>query len=204
MLTELQKRKLKKLFDLYDIDNSGFITEADYETMAQSQAEVQGYKPGSLEYNIIRSQFRTLWNNLQKEIDFDNDGKITLEEFLEHKDKQLSFKAGYRPLWLERQSGDHIIAQSYERSYEEDVIAKLTNLIFQRLDVDGNGEISREEYTNGFLAHLSDESLCDEIFSKLDLNGDGYLSKEEMLQHVHNFFYSDDPEAPGNWILGGY
>lgn len=203
MLTELQKRKLKKLFDLYDVDGSGFISEADYEKMAQSQAEIQGYQPGSFEYNIIRSQFRTLWNDLQKEVDINNDGQVTLEEFLEHKAKQLSSKDFYRPFWLERQSGLQI-AQSYERSHEEDAIAKLTNLIFERLDADGSGEISREEYKQGFLAHLSDSSLSDEIFSKLDSNGDGHLSKEEILHHVHDFFYSDDPEAPGNWILGQY
>ncbi|EGJ32782.1 MULTISPECIES: EF-hand domain-containing protein [Moorena] len=203
VLTELQKRKLKKLFDLYDVDGSGVITEADYEKMAQSQAKVQGYQPGSLEYNIICSQFKTLWKNLQKEVDINDDGEVTLEEFLEHKAKQLSFKEQYRPLWLERQSGIKT-SQSYERSYEEDVIAKLTNLIFERLDVDGNGEISRQEYKQGFLSHFSDGNLTDEIFSKLDLNGDGHLSKEEVLQHVHDFFYSDDPEAPGNWILGPY
>lgn len=203
MLTELQKRKLKRLFDLYDVDGSGVITAADFETMAESQAKVQGYQRGSFEYNIIFSQFKTLWNNFQKDVDIDGDGQVTLEEFLERKAKQLSFKESYRPLWLERQSGNPT-SQSYERSYEEDVIAKLTNLIFERLDVDGNGEISRQEYEQGFLAGLSDSNLSEDIFSKLDTNGDGHLSKEEILQHVHDFFYSDDPEAPGNWILGPY
>lgn len=202
MLSELRKRKLKKLFDLYDVDGSGFITEADYEKMADSQAEIQGYKPGSFEYNIIRSQFRTLWKQLQKEMDVDNDGQVTLEEFLEYKDKQLSFKEGYRPLWLEQRSGTET-AQAYEKS-GDDAIAKLTNLIFERLDTDSSGEISIEEYKKGFLANQSDESLSEEIFSKLDLNGDGKLDKEEVLQHVRDFFYSDDPEAPGNWILGSY
>lgn len=69
------------------------------------------------------------------------------------KDKQLNFNEGYRPLWLER--ADTATAQSYERSYDQDVIAKLTNLIFERVDVDGSGEISGSEYKNGFLAHRS-------------------------------------------------
>jgi Ca2+-binding EF-hand superfamily protein len=200
MLTELKKRKLKKLFDLYDVDGSGFITEADYEKKAQSQAEVMGYQPGSLQYNIICSQFKTLWKDLQKEIDINNDGEITLEEFLQYKDKQLNAKEGYRPLWLE-QSGTKT-AQSYEQS-AEDAIIRLTNLIFERLDADGSGEISRKEYKQGFVVQ-QDESLSEGIFSKLDINGDGILSKEEVLQHVRDFFYSDDPEAPGNWLLGSY
>lgn len=200
MLTELKKRKLKKLFDLYDVDCSGFITEADYQKMAQSQAEVMGYQTGSLQYNIICSQFKTLWKDLQKEIDINNDGEITLEEFLEYKDKQLNAKEGYRPLWLE-QSGMET-AQSYEQS-GEDAIIKLTNLIFERLDADGSGKISCEEYKQGFVVQ-QDESLSEEIFSKLDTNGDGNLSKEEVLKHVHDFFYSDDPDAPGNWLLGSY
>jgi Ca2+-binding EF-hand superfamily protein len=200
MLTELKKRKLKKLFDLYDVDGSGFITEADYEKMAHSQAEVMGYQPGSLQYNIICSQFKTLWKDLQKEIDINNDGEITLEEFLQYKDKQLNAKEGYRPLWLEKSGTE--TAQSYEQS-GEDAIIKLTNLIFERLDADGSGKISRKEYKQGFVVQ-QDESLSEEIFSKLDINGDGSLSKEEVLQHVRDFFYSDDPEAPGNWLLGSY
>lgn len=203
MLTDLQKRKLKKLFDLYDVDGSGCITEADYERMADSQAQIQGYPSSSLEYNIIQAQFRTLWSDLQKEMDIDNDGQVSLEEFLDYKAKQLSFKEGYRPLWLEIQSGAET-AQSYQQSYDEDVITKLTNLIFERLDVDQSGDISSEEYKQGFLTHLSDEALKNEVFTKLDLNGDGHLSKEEIIQHVHDFFYSNDPDAPGNWILGSY
>ena len=35
-----------------------------------------------------------------------------------------------------------------------------------------------------------------------DRDGDGYLVREELLQNVEEFYGSDDPGAPGNWLVG--
>jgi hypothetical protein len=37
---------------------------------------------------------------------------------------------------------------------------------------------------------------------KIDRNYDGLLSKEEFLPLLEEFYYSDDPNAPGNGIFG--
>ena len=41
-----------------------------------------------------------------------------------------------------------------------------------------------------------------EAFASIALNGAHYLSKPEVLQRVMEFYYSTDPEAPGNFMFG--
>lgn len=51
--------------------------------------------------------------------------------------------------------------------------------MFKRLDKDGNGSVSKEEYMASPGAK-KDEAKAAERFGKMDKNGDGSLSKEEM------------------------
>lgn len=42
----------------------------------------------------------------------------------------------------------------------------------------------------------------EEVFYNLDLNQDGHISQEEFRILFTQFLYSDDIQAPGNWIFG--
>ena len=53
MLTELQKRKLTRFFNLFDANGDGVITKQDPEQVARNLAELQGMKPGSPEYETF-------------------------------------------------------------------------------------------------------------------------------------------------------
>ncbi|NEO66889.1 MAG: calcium-binding protein, partial [Moorea sp. SIO4G2] len=55
-----------------------------------------------------------------------------------------------------------------------------------------------------FKAYGIDDSQIEEIFGRFDQNNDGYIDKQEILDLVTEFYYSQDPEAPGNWIFGSY
>jgi Ca2+-binding EF-hand superfamily protein len=72
------------------------------------------------------------------------------------------------------------------------------------VDIDGNGRISPQEYALFLKAYNVDERLFDDIFRHLDLNGDGYLSRDEIFKLVREFYLSDDPQAPGNWLVGPF
>jgi EF-hand domain pair len=50
---------------------------------------------------------------------------------------------------------------------------------FKKLDKDGDGSISKEEFT----AHGKDKAKAEAAFAKKDTNGDGKLSKEEFMAH---------------------
>jgi Ca2+-binding EF-hand superfamily protein len=72
---------------------------------------------------------------------------------------------------------------------------------FTALDANGDGLLSPAEYRIFFQAMNLDESLVDQIFPLMDDNHDGSISLAEYNQRVREF-YGDDPQAPGNWLLG--
>ncbi|MEQ8755682.1 MAG: EF-hand domain-containing protein [Coleofasciculus sp. G1-WW12-02] len=178
MISELRKKKLTKVFNTLDSDGSGVITKADLEKSFESTVAIRGYKPGTSEYQSAYDQSVTQqWNDLAT-MDSNNDGEVTLEEFIAYYDKPAS---------------DPTLNQ---------LIAAGGEVLFSMGDADGSGQIGLSEFKQMNAAWQSDEGQAEATFTQLDQNGDGSISKEEFLAHCKDFFFSDDPKAPGNLILG--
>jgi hypothetical protein len=41
-------------------------------------------------------------------------------------------------------------------------------------------------------------------FEKLDLDHDAEISREDFSQALWELHFSNDPDAPGNWLFGEY
>jgi Ca2+-binding EF-hand superfamily protein len=48
------------------------------------------------------------------------------------------------------------------------------------------------------------EAEAADAFRRLDLDRDGYLSREEIFQNMKEYYFTDDPNAPGNWFFGPF
>jgi hypothetical protein len=68
---------------------------------------------------------------------------------------------------------------------------KRLNKMFEKMDTDGDGKISKEEFKKFFTQARQGKGkgqgkgkrrgqFADRLFAKLDTNGDGYLSKDEL------------------------
>jgi Ca2+-binding EF-hand superfamily protein len=178
MVSELRRKKLTKSFNSLDHDGSGVISQEDLAQSAEATAQVRGYKSGSPEYQSLYEKMVTSpWQDLVK-MDADGDGKVTLDEYIAYFDKPASDPTVNR------------------------FITNGGEALFNAGDSDSDGEISLENFKKMNLAWQPDEAQAEQTFGKLDTNGDGAISKEEFLGHVKDFFFSDDPESPGNLILG--
>jgi len=181
MLTELQTRKLTRLFSLYDVNGNGVIERGDYELVAHHTAIGLSHQPGSAEYAQLHTEYMASWNNLQQLADSDNDDQLTLAEFL----------SGYAALMADQERFGT-------------VIMGLVKTTLRLQDTNQDGKVSAEEHRSYMAAFNAAPTDIAEMFRRLDRDGDGFLTTEEMALNTEEFFLSDDPEAPGNWLVGPY
>lgn len=182
MLSGLQQRKLAKLFAVYDIDKNGVLQESDYQRLVKSLSDLQGWQPGSPGYDKLHDNFvKNIWSHVQEHADTDRDNQVTMREWFDYHEQMLASK----------------------ESYESDVATRAA-LVFEALDVDGNGEYTVEDFARFYRAYGIDESLAEATFRKLDRNGNGELSPDEIQPLCWEFYYSEESEAPGNYFFGPF
>ena len=181
-LADLQIRKLMKLFSMYDADNTGVLKLHNFQTLIDRLAALRNWKPDSPEYTHLQTKFMHRWVHIRAEIKDklkgNKDGSVTLAEWLLFYEGVLS-DASYR---------DHI--------------NEVTNLIFDAVDVDASDTLSLPEWQQLFQIYGIPVIYAQEAFASIDLDGDHSLSKPEVLQRVEEFYYSQDPNAPGNFMFG--
>ncbi len=182
MLTDLQKRKLTRFFDVWDTNGDGVITTEDPAQVARNLAELQGLVPGSPEYERFYSGYMLYQNSFLQAVDVEESGQVTLDQWLAFHDEMLQD----------------------EEQFEGTVLLPV-EVMFALMDQDGDGRVTLEEYGTWMTSlRIGEEDITEEVFQKLDLNEDGTLSKAEIQELTREFFYSNDPEARGNWALGPF
>jgi hypothetical protein len=95
MLTELQKRKLMKLFCMYDAKNLGVLKLADFEQLAQRLADLRGWKADTPLYEEALNRFVILqWNRIrafiQQKLNRHVSNHVSLEDWLAYYDIVLN------------------------------------------------------------------------------------------------------------------
>ena len=179
MLTNLQERKLTRLFHLLDNDSSGFVDGADLDRIACNLAAAIGAAPGSRPCATLQARYGGIWRMLL-DADANLDGRVTLREWLRASEGMLRSQGVY-----------------------DEVIGQLVDKVFDLLDANHVGSITAQEYASWLAASNVTPDAAGEAFQRIDLDSDGALSKDEIRQLFFDFYYSDDPQAPGNWLFGG-
>ena len=181
MLSELQKKKLTHFFQVFDTDKNGTLEKSDFDRIVSNLAEAYNLTQDSETYQYFSSTYSKRWEDLAKEADTNADNKVSLEEWLSYQDK-LTNDSNSNFLWV-----------------------KIASSFFDIQDKDKDGAISLEEYKVLYRVHrIGDDSLAAEIFAKLDFDGDGKIMKSDYLNLSADFYWSNNPQSPGNLFFGFY
>jgi Ca2+-binding EF-hand superfamily protein len=136
--------------------------------------------PASPEHRDLQAAYRKYWQELARFADADDDGAVSLEEFLAAIDR----------------------AMLAEPDFVEDNMLVVTRALFEAMDADGDGAVSLDEYTAMFRAIDLDDDLAKAGFEILDSNDDESISKDELVEGMRAVFYSSEPaQAPGSRVL---
>ena len=180
MLSELQKRKLTALFHHHDRNGDGFLTKADYAGFAERVCKLWKYAFGSPEYKALYAQNVAVWDYVQAVADKDKDGRVSLDEFLASYDNTI-----------------------HDKTMFDRMVVQYGTTIIQLGDLDRDGKMSAAEWIAFLGCYGLPEKGAQEAFGHMDVDGTGYLTNEQMVQ-LYTEFLGDDPDAPGNWVVGPY
>lgn len=102
----------------------------------------------------------------------------------------------------DRDGNQQIDQTEWLHCLEKEIDYDFVNLFLEIIDTNQDGQIAMEELKTFYQAYDINTEELEEAFDTLDLNQDGYISQEEFEKIFAQFLYSDDVQAPGNWIFG--
>ncbi|MEU6713903.1 EF-hand domain-containing protein [Nonomuraea sp. NPDC046802] len=130
---------------------------------------------GSVDPERLACLMTGWWTVLQSASDTDGDNAITIDEVL------------------------HVVEGLGDRA---DAVFGTADAMFEAIDLDGDGLISRSEYGALIETWNGTPTATDEVFPRLDLDGDGHLTRDEFRTHWTEFWAGDNPNAPGTYVFG--
>jgi juvenile hormone diol kinase len=156
MLSDLQRKKLTRYFRVYDVDDNGRIGPHDFERVVENVRILHGLSDDSPAHRQLHEGFMRRWRALRDSADDDADGGVDLEEWLEYWEGVLEEDDRYS------REVASVTARLFEifDTDEDGVLgprefcdfygifglsASLARDVFQELDADDDGFMSREE-----------------------------------------------------------
>ena len=88
-LTPFQRRKLARMFAVFDLDHDGAIRRSDYTRRVEAVARLRGWTQRSPEYERNLKFALMEWEALCESADIDQDGQVARDEFLLHYQPQV-------------------------------------------------------------------------------------------------------------------
>lgn len=170
-------QKLGRYHLLFDSDQDGILERSDYERMALEVNRVFTFAPGCRQHHRTLRYALRFWELFATS----EHDRLNLDDFTQVYLYKLSAE---RPRFLT-------------------TLKRLVDTFIALADTDGDGQVSPSEYRMLLQAAFNvplEESA--RAYRKLDLDGSGFLEHHEIHQAVVDYFTSEDPDVPGNWLLG--
>ncbi|MBW8482497.1 EF-hand domain-containing protein [Actinomadura parmotrematis] len=175
MASDFQYSKIALVFAAMDRDGDGYLTEADFATLAARWTALRGAPPGTPEHARLHAVMTGWWDTLAATADTRHPGRVSPADVL--------------------RVVDHLAEMP-------DAVAATAEAMFEAVDENGDDRVSRAEYRRLIEAWNGRPTDTDATFDRLDLDGDGHLSRAEFTLLWAQFWAGDDPAAPGTWVFG--
>ncbi len=176
--SDLMIRKLDRWFASFDTDLDGAIDLLDVTGMAQVYCEAYGIPPRSATWRRMHRAAHVLWRAI------------------EHRSgAEVPTRLGRKEL--------HAWAGTYEYvDFIERAAIPFSETAFSIADSDGDGRCTVDEMMAAQKRSGMSEQEVHRSFGVLDFDSDGFVTAEDFVEAHRDFYFSHDPQAPGNLMAG--
>ncbi len=182
-MEDIQLARYDRVFDGYARGDE-YLTRSSFTRHIKTLAEIRGESPDAPALAAFGEQLGNTWSQLAAISGTDDDGRVSRDDF---RAASLQVTAGMR------QAADEGLPWPFE---------EWVTTLYEVIDADGDGHITKEEYTDWLSAlGLAEDTDIDRAFGGFDTNSDGNLSRAEFSACYHQFWSDFDPDSPGHrWI----
>jgi len=180
MLSDFQVKKLSKLFTVLDLSHDNLLNKPDFDIAATKFLKVNNIPEHFPKSDELHKMYLHLWEEcIEKPCDISGDGNVTIVEWLGACKSVLETKVGHENIDF------------------------FGTTIYESLDINHDKRITYEEFKVFHEVYdIYDEVVTPQVYNILDANHNGTLSKDEIIEAVNQFFYSNNPNLPGNFLFG--
>lgn len=171
-------RKLALAFYRFDLTKDGLVRDDDFQTYGAQVAEHLGIAKGTAQHTKVHDAYMNIWNSYFKHADADNNGSVTLVEYISACAK---FMSG---------------ANAHEQA------KSINAVLFDTLDLDGSGYITPSELAVFLKPMGVSERDAYLAFGYLDRERTGKISREVFAANLADYYMSSDQTVVGNWFYG--
>ncbi|MFB9907743.1 EF-hand domain-containing protein [Allokutzneria oryzae] len=168
-----------RTFDALDANKDGHLEWPDYQTLIDRYLAAYGLDKNDRRSRALHACYQMQWMELLRHAGVKGD-RLTKDEFV----------AATRQASLD--------------TSRLNVVEGGSHAIFDVVDADEDNEITGDEFAR-LLADVWKVTSLEamETFDQLDSDGDGCISRQEFIRAVREYYYADDPDAPGAVFFGG-
>ncbi|XP_008201337.1 calexcitin-1 isoform X1 [Tribolium castaneum] len=178
-ISDFRKKKLLYVFNVFfDVNQSGTIDRKDFELAIEKICSLRGWSSGTEHYKKTYDSMIQIWDGLRQRADSNKDGQVSVEE--------------WASMWNE-------YAKSPENALEWQT--QYLKFMFDLEDASGDGSIDVDEFTSVCSCYGLEPSECKEAFQKMSC-GKKEVNYEQFEALWKQFFTSENPSDPGNFIFG--
>ncbi|OXA52374.1 calexcitin-2 [Folsomia candida] len=175
-MSEFRLAKLTYVFErFFDTDKSGTIEKEDFHLAVKQLCKVRKWSEGGDDFKAVEASFMKMWDVLRKRCYKEDNEKISPEEFVQ--------------LW--RNTGK---IDEWEKVYMD--------LMFELQDTSGDGVIDEDEFAGVCDSFGVNPAEARQAFATFSMRGHVAVDKKYYEKLWKDYFGSDDPASPGNYMFG--
>ncbi|MCD0451031.1 EF-hand domain-containing protein [Actinocorallia sp. API 0066] len=177
--SELQDRKLDRVFDQLDVNRDGVVDREDLAGLGARFLIGFGEPPTSAPGRALLEAFDQVWAALMSRLDLDAESRVTRDQFRRGMAEAFITGPDYEP-----------------------VLRPVAQAVARICDADADGLIDPVAFRTMQTAYGTPEGDIVTAFGALDADGDGMVTVVELERAAREFYTGDDPAAGGNWLFG--